>query len=267
MGKKLTEEMIRDKSNVEDISTLVDLNFWASDLEDVSILDNMPNVETVSLSLNKIVSLSYFKNWTNLKELFLRKNKIENLREINYLRNLPNLKVLWLWDNPWSSHPHYRLYIIKMLPKLQKLDNAAVSQEERVAAKKLDISSIDNEESEIADQEDDIDENKKTNDSYLKNHNIVKRDQIRKPHSGVSIMSCQKLIIWCYRLDQRGTINQNSKRRAQARVKGTTIYWRQYSLCSKSLTKVILRSYKRRLRKRSTENMAQLRIKNNKVPF
>lgn len=62
MGKKLTEEMIKDKSNVEDISTLVDLNFWASDLEDVSILDNMPNVETVSLSLNKIVSLSYFKN-------------------------------------------------------------------------------------------------------------------------------------------------------------------------------------------------------------
>lgn len=49
-----------------------------------------------------------------------------------------------------------------MLPRLQKLDNAAVSQEERVAAKKLDLSNIDNEESEIADQDDDIDENKKT---------------------------------------------------------------------------------------------------------
>ena len=72
-----------------------------------------------------------------------------------------------------------------MLPKLQKLDNAAVSQEERLAAKKLDLSNIDNEDSEIADQDDDIDENKKTNDSYLKGHNIVKRDQIRKPHSGV----------------------------------------------------------------------------------
>ena len=49
-----------------------------------------------------------------------------------------------------------------MLPNLQKLDNAAVSQEEKTAAKKLDLSSIDNEESEIADQDDDIDENKKT---------------------------------------------------------------------------------------------------------
>ena len=101
MGKKLTEEMIKDKcANVDDISSLIDLNFWASDLEDVSILSEMPNVETVSLSLNKITSLQYFRSCSNLKELFLRKNKIDNLREINYLKNLPNLKVLWLWDNP-----------------------------------------------------------------------------------------------------------------------------------------------------------------------
>eukprot|EP00345_Euplotes_harpa_P015057 CAMPEP_0168354656 /NCGR_PEP_ID=MMETSP0213-20121227/24035_1 /TAXON_ID=151035 /ORGANISM="Euplotes harpa, Strain FSP1.4" /LENGTH=129 /DNA_ID=CAMNT_0008366617 /DNA_START=82 /DNA_END=472 /DNA_ORIENTATION=- len=117
----------------------------------------------------------------NLKELYLRKNKIDNLREIHYLKGLPNLEVLWLWDNP----PHYRLYIVKMLPKLKKLDNAAVSAEERTAARKLDSSLIENEESEIADQDENLDENKKTNDSYLKNHNIVKRDQIRKPHSGI----------------------------------------------------------------------------------
>jgi len=185
MGKKLTEDMIREKSNVEDTTAIVDLNFWASDLEDVSILNQMPNIQTVSLSLNKIKTLSYFKNCTNLEELFLRKNKVDSLSEIQYLRNLPRLKVLWLWDNPLSNHPHYRLYIIKMLPKLEKLDNAAVSQEERMAANRLDISAIENEESEIADP-DDIEESKRANDSYLKNHNIVKRDQIRKPHSGVS---------------------------------------------------------------------------------
>ena len=119
MGKKLTEEMIKDKSNVEDISTIVDLNFWASDLDDVTIVDKMPNVETISLSLNKITTLSFFKSCKNLKELFLRKNKISNLKEIHFLKNLPNLEVLWLWDNPFSSHPHYRLYIVKMLPKLK----------------------------------------------------------------------------------------------------------------------------------------------------
>lgn len=58
MGKKLTEQMIRDKTNVEDISQIIDLNFWASDLEDVSILGRIPTVETISLSLNKIVTLA-----------------------------------------------------------------------------------------------------------------------------------------------------------------------------------------------------------------
>ena len=62
MGKRLTEDMIQDKSNIDDISTLVDLNFFASELEDVSILSEMPSLETASLSLNKIMSLSYFSN-------------------------------------------------------------------------------------------------------------------------------------------------------------------------------------------------------------
>ena len=95
------------------------INFWASDLDDVTVVEKMPNVETISLSLNKISSLSFFKSCKNLKELFLRKNKICNLKEIHFLKNLPNLEVLWLWDNPFSSHPHYRLYIVKMLPKLK----------------------------------------------------------------------------------------------------------------------------------------------------
>jgi hypothetical protein len=46
------------------------------------------------------------------------------------LKNLP-LKVLWLWDNPICLHPNYRQYIVKMLPALVKLDNTAVTPEER----------------------------------------------------------------------------------------------------------------------------------------
>ena len=159
MGKKLTEEMIWDKRKIDDISAETELNFWASDLEDVTILNELPNLEVISLSLNKITTLSWFRGCNNLKELYLRKNKIESLKEIYHLKHLPNLRVLWLWDNPLSSHPHYRLYIIKVLPKLQKLDNAAVSQEERLAAKKIDLNSIENEESEIV-AEEDTEENK-----------------------------------------------------------------------------------------------------------
>ena len=135
MEKKLTEGMIRDKINREDISSLTELTFFANGLEDVSILSKLPNINSISFSHNKIATLAYFKDCTNLKELFLRKNKIESLKEIQHLKNLPCLRVLWLWDNPLSNHPLYRLYIIKVLPKLKKLDSASVSEEERMAAK------------------------------------------------------------------------------------------------------------------------------------
>ena len=146
MGRKLTLESIRQRNSVDDPSQVVDLNLWANDLEDVSILKDMPNVETISLSLNHIRSLKPFQYCLNLKELYLRKNKVDQLAEIKYLKGLSNLKVLWLWDNPCCNHPHYRKYIIKLLPSLEKLDNAVITTEERMDARKIDLNAIENEE-------------------------------------------------------------------------------------------------------------------------
>ena len=87
----------------------------------------MPNIEICSLSLNKIKSLKDFASLKKLAELFLRKNVIVDLTEAKYLAYCSNLKVLWLWDNPIAEHPLYRQYIIKLLPNLVKLDNAAVT--------------------------------------------------------------------------------------------------------------------------------------------
>lgn len=95
----------------------------------------MPNLEICSLSLNKIRSLAAFQSSRKLTELYLRKNTIDNLADIKYLQALP-MKVLWLWDNPICSHPNYRTFIIKTLPNLTKLDNAAVTEEERTSASK-----------------------------------------------------------------------------------------------------------------------------------
>mmetsp|Transcript_24810 Transcript_24810/g.24314 ORF Transcript_24810/g.24314 Transcript_24810/m.24314 type:complete len:107 (-) Transcript_24810:381-701(-) len=103
----------------------------------------MPNIEICSLSLNKIISLQDFSSCKKLQELYLRKNLISDLLEIKYLVMCPALKVLWLWDNPISEHPLYRSFIIKMLPNLVKLDNAAVSEEERLEAGKANINEQD----------------------------------------------------------------------------------------------------------------------------
>ena len=69
----------------------------------------------------------------------MRKNLISDLTELKYLTYCPVLKVLWLQDNPIADHPLYRQYIIKMLPNLVKLDNDAVTPEEKAEVAKVSI--------------------------------------------------------------------------------------------------------------------------------
>lgn len=58
-----------------------------------------------------------------LKELYLRKNSINDISEIGFLKKLPKLRVLWLSDNPCADNPNYRNTVLKNLPKLIRLDN------------------------------------------------------------------------------------------------------------------------------------------------
>ncbi|OMJ79287.1 hypothetical protein SteCoe_20708 [Stentor coeruleus] len=135
----------------------------------------MPNIEILSLSVNKISTLkpfSYCKKLTELylrknliqdlseiqpfsyckklTELYLRKNLIQDLSEIRYLQGLPNLKVLWLWENPCAEAPNYREAVLYALPNLVKLDNQAVTPEEKTQASKADLGKIRNKENEAS---------------------------------------------------------------------------------------------------------------------
>lgn len=94
----------------------------------------MPNLEVLSLSVNKVTTLIDIAHCSKLQELYLRKNNITDISEIRYLVQLPNLRVLWLWDNPCAETKDYRDIIIKALPNLNKLDNAEVTNEEKAAA-------------------------------------------------------------------------------------------------------------------------------------
>lgn len=58
-----------------------------------------------------------------LKELYLRKNNVNDITEIGFLKNLPRLRVLWLSDNPCAGTQQYRTTVLRNLPKLNKLDN------------------------------------------------------------------------------------------------------------------------------------------------
>ena len=87
----------------------------------------MPNLEVLSLSVNKISTLKDIISCLKIKELYLRKNYISDISEIKYLVGLPELRVLWLCDNPCATITNYREVVIKCLPNLEKLDNTTIT--------------------------------------------------------------------------------------------------------------------------------------------
>lgn len=82
MGKKLTEDLVKNKSKCDNLSQIKNLNLWGNDLEDLEILQYLPNVEVLSLSVNQISTLKYFSYCSKLQELYLRRNNISNINEL-----------------------------------------------------------------------------------------------------------------------------------------------------------------------------------------
>ena len=176
MSKKLSRELIAQKVKSDRIESIRNLNLWGSNIEDISIIREMPSLEIVSLSVNKIRTLAPFANLQNLRELYLRRNLIANLNEIKYLTNCENLTVLWLSENPICDNPNYRAVIICILPQLQKLDDIPITDEERDKAEKKLSGNLQE------DNEEGNDEEEKESNGYnnqIRNQNEKKNYAIR----------------------------------------------------------------------------------------
>ncbi|XP_059473636.1 dynein axonemal assembly factor 11 isoform X2 [Neocloeon triangulifer] len=128
---KLTEPMIIARAKSSDLNTIKKLNCWGNELTDVSLVQRMPNVEVLALSVNNISSLADFRCCSKLRELYMRKNSISELNEVCYLQDCANLQNLTLTENPCTNFEGYRLAVIRALPRLQKLDDVEVTDEER----------------------------------------------------------------------------------------------------------------------------------------
>ena len=170
MSKKLTRELISLKVKSDRLESIRKLNLWGSNLEDISIIAEMPSLEIVSLSVNKIRTLKPFSNLQNLKELYLRKNLISNLNEIKHLTECDNLTKLWLKENPICDNPNYREVIICVLPQVQNLDDIEITDEERERAEKKLSGNYDEEEDN--EQENKVEQNKREEEKYSPKKNF-----------------------------------------------------------------------------------------------
>ncbi|KAL6104661.1 cfap410 [Pungitius sinensis] len=133
---KLTRKQVLAKAKASDLESVKKLNCWGCNLTDISIFSQMANIEVLTLSVNSISSLSSLAGCLSLSELYLRRNKIPSLSELSYLRPLTRLRVLWLAENPCCGTDSnlYRLTVLRCLPRLQKLDNQVVTEDELALA-------------------------------------------------------------------------------------------------------------------------------------
>jgi len=74
-------------------------------------------------SSNRITTLANLAYCSNLEELYLRNNSVSIVGELVHLKGLGRLRVLWLDGNPCTKDPAYRRSVLRMLPKLHRLDN------------------------------------------------------------------------------------------------------------------------------------------------
>lgn len=148
-GKTLTVETIMNRTKCDKLTVIKNLNLWGNDLEDITCITSVPNLEVISFTVNKIKTLKPFGNLAYLRELYMRNNKISNIDEIKYLKSCSSLKTLSLNENPVSELPNYRELVINYLPQLIKLDDKIISNEEKSNSQKgAEVSKVSNEKEE-----------------------------------------------------------------------------------------------------------------------
>jgi len=86
---KLNEKEVLARSRATSLSNVRKLICWGSNLTDISIVRQMVNLEILNVSVNNLTTLKDLSHCPRLKELYIRKNHVNSIDEIAFLKNLP----------------------------------------------------------------------------------------------------------------------------------------------------------------------------------
>lgn len=125
---------------LKELKNLKRLSLGRNAIRKLEQLD-IPQLEELWISYNKIDKLSGLDKLKNLKILYMSNNQISNWTEIERLANqCPELVDVLFINNPIynnaPSEQDYRYMMLQRLPKLTKLDGTPVDPEEREEAER-----------------------------------------------------------------------------------------------------------------------------------
>ncbi|KAM6292992.1 leucine-rich repeat and guanylate kinase domain-containing protein [Porphyrio hochstetteri] len=110
------------------------LDLSSNQIEKITGLDSLKTLQKLDLSRNKMTSLEGLEGHDLLEMINIEHNQIAELRELEYIEDLPLLRVLNLLKNPVQEQTDYWLLVIFTLLQLRELDLKKISVEEKVAA-------------------------------------------------------------------------------------------------------------------------------------
>jgi len=134
MSTFLTANLILQKTKLDNLRNVRKLNVCGAQVSHIHVLRDAINAEVLSLSVNLIEDLSPLSFLGGLRELYLRKNRINDLMQVLHLSQLDSLEVLGLSENPISDDPSYRPFVIAAIPSLRRLDDLDITASERRSA-------------------------------------------------------------------------------------------------------------------------------------
>ncbi|KAM4615837.1 uncharacterized protein cntrl [Polymixia lowei] len=129
----LNHNIIQKIERLDALTHLRELQLAHNNIQKIEGLEHMSCLRNLNLSYNKIEHLPLWlgRKLHSLQTLNLQHNLIASLYEVSRLRSLSSLSELTISENPASSLPHSRLFLLYHLRTLDRLDSLPIAQEER----------------------------------------------------------------------------------------------------------------------------------------
>lgn len=131
----LDNNFIEEIINLDALVSLRWLDLSFNKIRKIEGLTTLTQLEDLTLYANKISTIEGLDKCTSLQCLSLGNNRIDSLEQVIMLRQLVNLNMLTLSENPISKEAEYKAVVLAYVDNIKYLDYALVDPVERTTAK------------------------------------------------------------------------------------------------------------------------------------